>query len=179
MVMLLIFLWGFSEATWFFIIPDVILSLYALTASNFTKVARANIFCLSGAMTGGLILFQASVHHHAFIQEGISRIPAIHGYMIEHVNRTMSADGLAAILFGPLSGVPYKLFAMEGPAYTGLLSFMLISIPARLIRFITVSAIAFFLSHITFASLHLKWKILIWAAVWVIVYTIYFSIHPL
>ncbi|HIW13081.1 MAG TPA: hypothetical protein H9891_07995 [Candidatus Salinicoccus stercoripullorum] len=37
MVMLFIFLWGFSEATWFFIIPDVILSLYTLSASLHLK----------------------------------------------------------------------------------------------------------------------------------------------
>lgn len=177
-MMTLIFIWGFSEASWFFVIPDVILSLYALTVPRLKKVIWANIICLAGAMIGGILVFTISTNQHALIQEWMLKIPAIHGYMIEHVQQTMDEEGPFGIIFGPLFGVPYKLYALEAHNYTNAFIFILITIPARLLRFILVSVVAFILSHQLFGNMGLKFKIIIWCMVWIIVYTIYFTIHP-
>lgn len=56
-MMILIFIWGFSEAVWFFIIPDVILSFYALYNKKFKYVVYANAAAVSGAMIGGITVF--------------------------------------------------------------------------------------------------------------------------
>jgi hypothetical protein len=52
------------------------------------------------------------------------------------VDRQLEATGLLAVLLGPSKGIPYKIYAVEWGARTGdFLAFMLISIPARYIRF--------------------------------------------
>lgn len=172
------FLWGFSEATFFFIIPDVLLSYYALRNDNLKKIFLINIICLTGAALGGAVIFIMSVFDHSAVIDFMLAVPAIHTYMLDHVASEMSADTFLALVTGPLFGVPYKLFASFAPLYTNIFIFILFSIPTRFIRFIIVSLLAYLLSHKILPGLSVKVKTLIWLFVWVIVYVIYFSIHP-
>ena len=55
----------------------------------------------------------------------------------------MDARGLAAILLGPLRGTPYKIYAVEwGAMHASFAGFLLISIPARYLRFLASVLIA-------------------------------------
>ncbi len=62
-------IWGFAEATFFFIVPDVLLTLIAL--KNWRLATRACLWSLGGALIGG-------VHHvhlgriRALFSEGVS-----------------------------------------------------------------------------------------------------------
>lgn len=172
------FIWGFSEATFFFIIPDVLLSYYALRNNSFKKIFVVNIICIAGAALGGSVIFMMSTFSHTAVIDFMLAVPAIHTYMLEHVENEMSANTFTALITGPLFGVPYKLFAAFAPQYTNLFIFVLFSIPARFIRFILVSFLAFVLSHKLLPRLSVKVKIFIWLCVWVLVYAVYFSIHP-
>ena len=176
-MMIIIFIWGLSEATWFFIIPDVILSLYALRTKKFKYVLYANIAAVSGAMLGGIIIFMWSSFDSDYVETIMLGIPAVHEYMIEHVHNAMAESTFTALITGPLFGVPYKLFAAAAPQYTGILLFLIFTVPARLLRFLAVSVIAYVLSHYIFKTFSIYVKIIIWAVVWIIVYLIYFSIH--
>lgn len=177
--MIAAFIWGFSEATFFFIIPDVLLSYYALRNDNIKKIFLMNIICIAGAALGGTVVFIMSTLDHSAVIDFMLAVPAIHTYMFDHVQSEMSGNTFLALVTGPLFGVPYKLFAGFAPVYTNIFIFILFSIPARFIRFIIVSLLAYFLSHKFFRGLSLKVKTLIWFVVWVIVYVVYFSIHPL
>lgn len=176
-MIIIIFIWGLAEATWFFIIPDVILSLYALRTKRFKYVVYANIVAVSGAMLGGIIIFIWSSLHSESVETMMLSIPAVHDYMIEHVHSSMSDNTFTALITGPLFGVPYKLFASAAPEHTGILLFLVFTIPARLLRFLAVSVIAYVLSHYVFKTLSMRMKIIIWFVVWLIVYIIYFNIH--
>lgn len=176
-MMIIIFIWGLAEAMWFFIIPDVILSLYALRTKKFKYVLYANIVAVFGAMIGGIIIFIWSSLHSEFVETMMLSIPAVHDYMIEHVHSSMSDNTFTALITGPLFGVPYKLFASVAPEYTGVLLFIVFTIPARMLRFSAVSVIAYMLSHYVFKTLSIRTKIIIWFVVWMIVYVIYFNIH--
>ncbi|MBB6424209.1 hypothetical protein [Jeotgalicoccus coquinae] len=176
-MMILIFIWGFSEAVWFFIIPDVILSLYALQIKKFKYVLYANAVAVTGAVIGGTGIFIWSSFNAEQAEAFMMGIPAVHGYMIEHVHRTMAGSTFTALITGPLFGVPYKLFAAAAPEYTGIALFLLFTVPSRLLRFIIVSSIAYVLSNYIFKTLGARIKIIIWLCVWMIVYVIYFSIH--
>lgn len=176
-MMMIIFIWGLSEATLFFIIPDVILSLHALWTKNFKYVLYANIVAMAGAMFGGIIIFLWSSFDAEYVETIMLGIPATHEYMIEHVHHSMEDSTLTALLTGPIFGVPYKLFAAAAPEYVGIVLFLIFTIPARLLRFLTVSVIAYVLSHYMFNKLSMRMKIIIWSVVWIIVYVIYFSIH--
>ncbi len=178
MVMISAFLWGFGEATFFFIIPDVLLSWYALRTENFRKVFTMNIVCIAGAAIGGAAIFMMSTASHEAVLDFMLSVPAIHSYMLAHVEREMAAGPFHALITGPLFGVPYKLFAALAPHYTTLSTFILFSVPARFIRFILVSSLAFFLSHRVFPGMPGKVKTSLWLMVWVMVYAVYFSIHP-
>lgn len=176
-MMILIFIWGFSEAVCFFIIPDVILTFYALCNKKFKYVVYANAAAVSGAMIGGITVFVWSSISPEHAENFMLGIPAVHEYMIEHVHQTLENSIFTALITGPLFGVPYKLFASAAPEYTGMLIFLLFTIPARLLRFLLVSSIAYLLSHYIFKNLSFWLKTVIWLIVWIIVYIIYFSIH--
>lgn len=175
--LLLIFIWGLSEAVWFFIIPDVVLSLYALQKQKFKCVLYANAAAVAGAMIGGISVFIWSSFNPEQAEKFMLSVPAVHAYMIEHVHRTMDSSTFTALLTGPLFGVPYKLFAAAAPEYTGFMLFLLYTVPARLLRFLMVSSLAYALSHFVFRTLTMRIKIIIWLCVWIIVYVIYFGLH--
>lgn len=176
-MLLLIFLWGFSEASWFFIIPDVILSLFAIQQNSKKLILIANLICVAGAVAGGAVIYILSVFDYHAIYNFILHIPAVHEYMIVYVQNKMNTDTFFALLTGPLFGIPYKIFALEAHQYTSIFTFLLFTIPARLIRFILISFLAYYLSHFLFKNHSKSFKTLIWLTVWCIVYIIYFNIH--
>lgn len=177
-MMISAFIWGFSEATFFFIIPDVLLSYYAIRNNDFKKIFLINIICITGAALGGAVIFIISSTDHSAVIDFMLAVPAIHTYMLQHVESEMNAGIFTALVTGPLFGVPYKLFAAFAPLHTNIFFFILFSIPARFTRFIIVSMFAFLLSHKIFNGLSVKVKTLIWLFVWIVVYVVYFSIHP-
>lgn len=177
-MLFLIFIWGFSEATWFFIIPDVILSLYAIQKKSLKTVIKANLICVAGALMGGLLIYILSLNYYELIRTFILNVPAIHDYMITRVVDGMDESPLLSLITGPLFGVPYKLFALEAPQYIDLSMFLLFTVPARLIRFVLISLLAYYLSHVILKELKKTIKIFIWLVLWIIVYSVYFSIHP-
>src|SRR5690606_1189122 len=56
-------LWGFAEATVFFVVPDVWISRLAL--SSWPAALRACGFALVGALAGGALLYRAGREHEA------------------------------------------------------------------------------------------------------------------
>src|SRR5690625_1934864 len=98
MVMIfVVFIWGLSEATWFFIIPDVVLSFYALRVKRFKFVMYANIAAVLGAMAGGIIIFIWSSVDYAQAVSFMLGIPAIHDYMMAHVHSAMADNTFTAL----------------------------------------------------------------------------------
>lgn len=54
-IFLISFLWGFSEAIWFFIIPDVFLTFIALFSLKRALIGMG--WAIFGAMLGGALLY--------------------------------------------------------------------------------------------------------------------------
>ncbi|MFC3899959.1 hypothetical protein [Aliicoccus persicus] len=170
-----IFIWGFAESTLFFIIPDVLLSLYAIQKNGFVRVILANFICVLGAIVGGTITYSLSAGGTDLINV-LMNVPAIHPHMVEHVHEQLSSNVFVALITGPLFGVPYKIFASVAPEYTSLAIFLMVSIPARLARFLFISILSYMLSHYVFKQLSMTAKYCVWSAVWLIGYGIYFCI---
>lgn len=177
MVSLIALLWGFAEATIFFIIPDVFLSYIAMTEKNIKKVSKVLILTFIGALAGGIIIYLTAKHNPDIVKNILLAVPSVQPYMLEHVEATMNNHPFTGLISGPIFGVPYKLFAFEAPNHMSLPIFIIVSIPARLSRFILVSILAYYLSHYLCKILKYKTKLTIWLIVWIFVYTIYFSIH--
>lgn len=172
-MLIAIFIWGFAESTLFFIIPDVLLSLYAIQKNTFVRVILANVICVLGAIVGGTIMYSLSATNIDVISV-LMHIPAIHPHMVEHVHEQLSSNVFIALITGPLFGVPYKIFASVAPEYTSLILFLMVSIPARLARFLFISVLSYVLSHYVFNQLSMTAKYCVWGAVWLIGYSIYF-----
>lgn len=168
-------LWGLAEATCFFIVPDVWLS----TAGR--KILRiglvACVYSLVGALIGGLLMFFWGVYDQISANKFLERIPAINIEMINRVNDDLTVKGLIAVVLGPLSGTPYKIYAVQaGELGISVWGFMLVSIPARLIRFILVTMFFHYSLKIVNRVISEKHNIKILLISWLAFYVFYFVV---
>jgi len=104
-------IWGFAEATLFFIVPDV-----WLTLAGRDKLHRGLIVCLyslAGALAGGTLMYLWGSQDPQTALRVVESVPAISTEMVGWVSEQLSTQGVVALMLGPLSGTPYKLYAVQ------------------------------------------------------------------
>ena len=174
---LLAAVWGLAEATLFFIIPDVLLSWIALRSRK-----RALIACLwvtAGALCGGTILWLVGHNNPEPVRQIFTFLPAITADMVAGVNAQLEKTGLLALFIGPLIGTPYKIYAVETASLGyGLSIFLLISVPARLLRFVIVSVVAGTICEMLTPRVSQRNLRIIHLLFWIALYGVYFSVVP-
>ncbi len=169
--------WGFAEGTIFFILPDVLLSYLALKKNE--PIIRYAVFALIGALIGGSLLYWLGANFHSTWWHIIESVPAINQELMQKVATWMEADGIKAILLGPTQGLPYKTFAVQ--AYSSDISywqFVVISIPARLLRFLAIAYLARLFVKTLAKKYSRESQMAIWGLVWVVSYLVYFLSFP-
>jgi|SRR5579862_4049729 len=131
--------WGFAEGTLFFFVPDIILTATALFSirASLKQMAAATV----GALVGGGLLFGLAGHNPSLVRDIVQSVPFVGRHMFETVERDFTAMGVWGMLKGPMSGVPYKVYAASARPYASWLTFLLASAPARLERFILTWAL--------------------------------------
>jgi membrane protein YqaA with SNARE-associated domain len=137
------FLWGFAEATLFFIVPDVLLGAVALFSPR--SAARVLALTLAGALVGGTVTYLlASEVRPARSEAIVDAVPTVRYSAIRRVGREMHADGPRSVVYGPVRmGTPYKLYARAaGAQEQSLGAFLLWSVPGRLERMLPVTLLA-------------------------------------
>ena len=133
--------WGLAEACLFFIVPDVLLSWLALRRP-WAQVWRACLWALGGALLGGVLMYSWGMLAAPSALAALQQIPAISLAMCEAVARQLREQGALALFIGPLTGVPYKIYAVQsGAQQASLWLFLAISVPARLLRFLAVAGL--------------------------------------
>jgi membrane protein YqaA with SNARE-associated domain len=169
-------LWGFAEATLFFIVPDILMS--AVGIKDLRRALVTSLWTLAGALLGGLLMYFWGAEDHATATAVIDRVPAISGAMLDDVRNSLSEQGLIAVLLGPLFGIPYKTFAINAST-TGisLLSFMLISIPARLIRFVLIIVLVHYTARLLARHWAMSRVYAVFGAAWITFYVTYFTLY--
>ncbi len=131
------FLWGFAEATVFFIVPDVYLGFVALF--HWRRGLSAAIAALLGAMLGGSVMYVLAMNDPSALRGFLIHVPLIDTALVNEVAENLRSDGLVTILTGPLRGTPYKIYAAQaGEQAFSFPSFLLMTVPARLERFLPV-----------------------------------------
>ena len=131
-------LWGFAEAILFFIVPDLWLSVAG--RDDLRAGLRACLYALIGALVGGSIVYYWGAHDHSRALAAMDKVPAVSAEMISCVGSELNHRGPWALLFGLVSGTPYKLYAAQAAgAGVDFWLFLLVSIPGRLIRFVAVT----------------------------------------
>lgn len=165
--------WGFAEATLFFIVPDVALS--AIAIADWRLALWCCLAATGGALVGGALVHQAARRDPGRLRLAFLRVPGIGPAMLERVAREVQDRRFLAVLSGPLSGTPYKLYAAEsarqGLPLVGLLA---VSVPARLPRFLAVTLLAAWLAHGAFPALPPVAQYGAWAGAWALFYIGYF-----
>jgi membrane protein YqaA with SNARE-associated domain len=161
------FLWGFAEATLFFIVPDVLLTFFALRSLR--RALMASAFAVLGAIVGGVLMyFFAS-------RSVLESIPAINGALIHDVEQQIAQHGAWSIFLGPLRGIPYKIYAAEwGWQRRELLTLVAITIHARAISFILLSALASFAASVLRKKISDRSIVRLHLFLWTAFYLIYF-----
>lgn len=168
-------LWGLAEAMVFFIVPDVLLSWLALRGLRGALIAC--LFALAGALIGGTAVWLIAQQNPELLRATFVHIPAIDSNMLETVQTQLATAGLMALFIGPLIGTPYKIYALEAAVLQlGYLPFLLVSIPARLIRFVLVTSIVAALNRVLTRRLSLRQRQGLLLACWVGFYAWYFHV---
>lgn len=168
------FLWGLAEATLFFIVPDVLLSAAALNRLKAAMVACA--WATAGALMGGIAMYYWGMASPTEVWSLLDRVPAIGPAMQAEVRESMAAQGLSALFLGPLTGTPYKLYAVAaGQQGLALAPFLLVSVPARAARFVLVCLLAYTVSRRLSGRFSTPARYGILAGCWLVFYGAYFA----
>ena len=132
------FLWGLAEATFFFVIPDVLLSFVAIL--DWPRTWKHVLAAIAGALLGGALLFHWASVDSAGARAAVTHVPFIRERMFREVSGGFRRQGWLSMLLGSVSGIPYKLYAVEAPRFASTLEFLLVTPPARAVRFLVVWA---------------------------------------
>ncbi len=132
--------WGFGEATLFFVVPDVLLSWIALHQPRTAWVACG--WAVAGSLVGGTVMYVWGAVDFAMALVALDHVPAVNRAMSNAVGEQICNHGAGAIFLGPITGTPYKIYAVQTSAgQIGLALFLLVSGPARLVRFALVTGL--------------------------------------
>jgi membrane protein DedA with SNARE-associated domain len=135
------FLWGFAEATLFFIVPDLYLGFIALF--NWRKGLQAVLWTVAGALLGGAIMYSLASNNPQATAEIVMQVPLIGPDMLQTVRDQLRSQGLFSLLSGLFAGIPYKIYAVEaGSQNQSIPEFLIMTIPARLARILPATGIA-------------------------------------
>lgn len=161
----------------FFIVPDVWLGLAG--RNRLQTGLRACLFALLGALIGGALIYFWGAHDHSGAIALIEKVPAISPAMVARVQGELTVHGVWSILAGPLTDTPYKLYAAQAAqAGIGFGVFILLSIPARGIRFVIITmGVHYALKKIIPAKIARHPTTLILSC-WVLFYFFYFAAMP-
>lgn len=174
----LAFIWGLSEATVFFIVPDVIISLIALKYG----MRQGLIACAAsviGAVLGGVAIFYWGASDIISARSFFDTLPAIAPSKIARASSEMSEQSFGFLMLkGSMTGVPFKLYASEaGAAGQSLLAFMLLTPLVRLPRFV-IAATGAAIARRWAPALFQAHKVKLLALFWVGFYALYWSFAP-
>lgn len=171
----LAFLWGLAEATLFFIVPDVLLSLLALKDRRRAWIASG--YAVAGAVLGGALMYAWAAHDAGHVRSLLVSIPAITPELLDQVRAQLDAQGYASLFIGAFSGVPYKLYASEaGAAALPLAGLLVVTIPARALRFLLVVAVVNWIARRWLGGWAQARRVALLLTGWGVFYGWYFSV---
>ena len=167
------FIWGLSEATLFFLVPDVILGWVILFERR--NVIRCYGLALVGACVGGAIMYYWGANDLPGLQRILDRVPAISMDMINQTAYAMEESSIAAMMKGSVTGVPYKIFAANASsANLSVGVFLLLSVPARLARWILFGLITWSSQKTFLQSLSTNNLKITYLSFWLLFYIFFF-----
>lgn len=133
-------IWGFAEATVFFVVPDVAVTAAALRSTR--AMVLSALLAAAGAVAGGILMSDLAQRDFASARRLVERVPAISPAMVDHAGQQLGQHGVGAFFIGSVTGTPYKIYALHaGHARVPIAAFVLASFAARLARFLAAGLI--------------------------------------
>lgn len=127
--------WGFAEATFFFIVPDVLLTA-AVLVFGLARAFRLAGFTALAAAFGGLVMMRWGAQDAEGAKSFLLSVPLIGEDLIARVQAEMQGAWPLNLTLGAVTGAPYKVYAVEaGAADVNAVLFAIVSFTARLLRF--------------------------------------------
>jgi membrane protein DedA with SNARE-associated domain len=169
-------LWGLAEATIFFLVPDILITASALFAPK--KSLAQLVAILIGALLGGALLYTAADRYPNETKSVVLEVPFIKPHTLEQADREMTDHGLFAMTSGSFTGVPFKTYAVNAPRHASFQMFMLMGVPARLIRFLCSWGLASLLGFLFRRQIQQSstFALALLAICWIGFYTYYWSV---
>ena len=110
----LMFLWALAEATVWPIIPDALLVPMAVGARRFfPRLLAASIV---GSTLGGIMTFSFASYQPEAATAILPHLPTVQPHAVERANSMLAERRVMAFWAQPLSGLPFKTFAVLGAA---------------------------------------------------------------
>jgi len=135
-------LWGFAEATFFFIVPDILLTATVLFC-GVNKALRLALVAALAAVVGGLLMMRWGASAPEASRVFLLSVPLIGDDLLLRVQTEVQGAWPFNLMFGAITGAPYKIYAAEaGAAEINPFAFALVSFLARLLRFSVVISLA-------------------------------------
>ncbi len=127
--------WGFSEATFFFIVPDLLLTA-AVLVFGLKAAFRLSLAAASAAVVGGLVMWLWGARDFGAACEFLLSVPLIGPDLTMRVADEMTGVWPLNLTLGAITGAPFKIYAMEaGMLGVNPILFALVAFVARLARF--------------------------------------------
>jgi membrane protein YqaA with SNARE-associated domain len=165
-------LWGYAEATRFWLVPDILLTWIGLNRPR--SVLPSVIAATVGAVFGGVRMHQHAREERARLTE----IPGINDAMLVDASERFATRGWVAVVRAPLDGIPYKVYATEsGVAGRTLVELIAWTPVARAWRFLLSAAAAALIGGLFSRSVGRgqgRWLVGT-LGIWTIVYRRYFA----
>lgn len=134
-------LWGFAEASVFFIVPDVLLTAGVLLF-GLRFGLRLCVVAAGGAVLGGAAMYLWGASNADAARDFVDAIPLIGDDLLTRVEGEIAGPWPFNLTLGAVTGAPYKIYAVEaGAAGLGGAAFLLVSFAARLLRFALAVAV--------------------------------------
>ncbi len=170
-------LWGCAEATFFFIVPDVLLTA-AVLVFGLSRAFRFAVVAAIAAALGGLFMMRWGAQDAESARTFLLSVPLIGDDLITRVQAENNGAWPVNLTLGAVTGAPYKIYAVEaGAAGINAALFAIVSFIARLLRFSLAIGLAaggfalarrFGLQRLNAAGLAFAWSL---------IYAAYFAIR--
>jgi membrane protein YqaA with SNARE-associated domain len=169
--------WAVAEATFFFIVPDVLITVAVLRFGLRAGIRLAIVAAVAAAV-GGLAMWSWGHGNAEAARKAVLMVPAVGPDLLARAHREIAQNWFIHLVLGAVTGVPYKLYAVEAGA-RGLTPFLFVpaSIAARLTRFLVAAGLTALMGEALTRLNKPEWRYRVLAVAWCLVYGTYFYIR--
>ena len=168
-------LWGIAEASLFFVVPDVLITFVVMRYGLRQGLLLCVVAALFATVTG-YFMWLWGAHDAGTARHAMLQVPAVGPDLLRRAHDEIASGWPLHLVTGAMTGVPYKLYAVEAGA-RGIdpILFLPMSFVARLSRFVLTAVCAAIGREAALRIGRPDWRYGIWALAWIGTYGYYWT----